>query len=44
MTWMVADMTWRADETMRNTEPDSQGGYSHELQEAIDCLEELKKG
>jgi len=41
---MVPDMKWRADETMRNIEEGSQGGYSHELQEAIDCLKELKKG
>ena len=41
--WMTADMKWRADDTMRNTEEGSQGGYSPELQEGIDLLQELKQ-
>ena len=40
--WMVTDMRWRADETKRNFEEGSQGGYSPQLQKAIDLLEELK--
>ncbi len=40
--WMIKDMTWRADETMRNYEDGSCGGYSPELQNAIDLLKELK--
>jgi hypothetical protein len=40
---MVPDMKWRADETMRNIEEGSQGGYSHELQEAIDFFSKLNK-
>ena len=40
--WMVADMRWRADQTKRNFEEGSEGGYSPELQEAIDLLAELK--
>jgi len=42
--WMIKDMRWRADENMRNIEDGSQGGYSPELIEAINLLEELKKG
>ena len=42
--WMVADMKYRADETKRNFEEGSQGGYSPELQEAIDLLAVLKRG
>ena len=41
--WMVKDMKWRADEVCGNLELTSQGGYSPELQEAINLLEELKK-
>ena len=40
--WLVKDATWRADETKLNFEEGSQGGYSPELQEAIDLLDELK--
>ncbi len=40
--WLVADAKWRADDTKRNFEEGSQGGYSPELTEAIDVLEELK--
>jgi len=40
--WMITDMRWRADETMRNFEEGSRGSYSPELQEAINLLEELK--
>lgn len=43
LTWMVADMKWRADETMGNIEEGSSGGYSPELQKAIDLLEFLQK-
>ncbi len=41
--WMTTDMKWRADDTNQNIEEGSQGGYSPELTEAIDLLEELKK-
>ncbi len=40
--WMVKDMKWRADDLRNNTEKGSQGGYSPELTEAIELLEELK--
>ena len=40
--WMTADMKWRADDTKRNFEEGSQGGYSPELQEGIDLLTELR--
>ncbi|KKL81529.1 hypothetical protein LCGC14_1993840 [marine sediment metagenome] len=40
--WLVTDATWRADETKLNFEEGSQGGYSPELTEAINLLEELK--
>ena len=42
--WMTADMKWRADDTNRNIEDGSQGGYSPLLTEAIELLEELKNG
>ena len=44
MNWMVKTLRWRADENRNNIEPDSHGGYSPELQEAIDLLEELENG
>jgi len=42
--WMVADMTWKADQTKGNLEEGSQSGYSKELTEAITLLTELKGG
>lgn len=42
--WLVADNKWRADDTKLNVEEGSQGGYSPELNEAIELLEELKDG
>ena len=43
LTWMVADMRWRFDETKLNIDEGSAGGYSPELAEAIDVLAELEK-
>lgn len=43
LTWMIEDMKWRADDLRSNTEEGSHGGYSEELTEAIELLEELKK-
>ena len=43
LSWMVSDMRWRFDESKNNLEPGSRGGYSPELTEAIELLEELKK-
>lgn len=42
--WMVTDMCWRHDEVRGNLEQGSQGGYSPELSEAIELLDELKNG
>lgn len=42
MNWMVEDMKWRHNETKRNFEDGSEGGYSPELKEAISLLGELK--
>ncbi len=38
----VKDAKWRFDTDKNNLDEGSQGGYSPELQEAIDLLEELK--
>ncbi len=43
MEWMVKDMKWRADDLRQNIEEGSQGGYSPELTEVINLLEELKR-
>ncbi len=40
---MVKDMCHRADECRLNFEPESKGGYSEELTEAIDLLNDLKQ-
>lgn len=40
--WMIKDMKWKADESKRNFEEASKGGYSSELTEAIKVLKELK--
>ena len=40
--WMTADMKWRHNETKRNFEDGSEGGYSPELTEAISLLEEIR--
>lgn len=40
--WMVTDMQHRFDECRENLEPGSCGGYSPELQAAIDLMKELK--
>jgi len=42
--WMIADMKWRFDESRGSLDEGSSGGYSPELTEAINILEELKKG
>ena len=39
--WMTTDMKWRADQTRLNFEEGSQGGYSPELEDAINLLAEL---
>lgn len=41
--WMIADLVWRADQTKGNFEEGSAGGYTSQLQDAIDLLAELKK-
>lgn len=41
--WMVAGIKYRHDLTHSNLEPGSQGGYSDELNTAIDLLEELRQ-
>ena len=40
--WMIKDMKWRHNETKMNVDEGSEGGYSPELQEAIDLLEEIQ--
>jgi len=42
LNWMVMDMKWRFDDNKNNLEVGSQGGYSPELQEAINLLKELE--
>lgn len=44
MNWMIKDIKYRADETKQNFEEGSQGGYSPELIEAMNVLDELKSG
>jgi hypothetical protein len=39
---MVTDMKWRYNETKMNVDEGSEGGYSPELQAAIDLLDELR--
>lgn len=39
---MIKDRQWREDQTKLNFEPNSQGGYSPDLTEAIAVLAELK--
>jgi len=39
--WMTTDIKWRADETKLNFEEGSKEGYSPQLQDALDLLEEL---
>lgn len=41
LTWMVAETKWRADETKLNFSEQEKGGYSPELSEASDVLDEL---
>ena len=43
MQWMIDDMKWRYDNNKGNLDEGSCGGYSPELTEAINTLEELKK-
>jgi len=43
LSWMVEDNCNRSDECRLNFEPESKGGYSEELTEAIDLLNYLKK-
>ena len=42
LTMFVKNAKYREDDIRQNTDPDSVGGYSDELTEAIDLLEELK--
>lgn len=39
---MICDMKWRHNETKMNVDEGSEGGYSPELQLAIDLLEEIQ--
>jgi hypothetical protein len=41
--WLVGDAKWRFDQTKNNIDEGSQGGYSEELTEAMNLLEELKE-
>ena len=47
MEWMIKDMKWKADQTIRQNQDANAFGtpneYSPELTEAINLLEELKK-
>ena len=43
LTWMITDMKYKSDETKRNFEEGSEGGYSPELQAAIKLLEDIQK-
>lgn len=43
LSWMITDMKYKHDETHRNQEYDSQGGYSPQLTAAIDLLDTIKK-
>ncbi len=40
--WMTVHMKWKEDDINQNIEEGSQGGYSEELTEALEFLEELK--
>ena len=40
--WLITDAKWRYDEVKDAMDDGSTGGYSDELLEAIDVLEELK--
>ena len=40
--WMIADARHRSDDCRNNVENGSKGGYSPELTEAINLLQELK--
>ena len=40
---MILEMQWRADENRNNVEEGSQGGYSEELEQAMDLLAELEQ-
>jgi|GEM_PF-6797377 len=42
LSWMVETLRWSYDCEKNNLEPGSQGGYSLELQEAIDLLNDLE--
>lgn len=44
LSWLVTDAEWRSDDTKGNLDEGSQGGYSPELTEARNVLEELKNG
>lgn len=44
LTWLIADARYRFDECKNNLEDGSSGGYSPELTEAVELLDELKKG
>lgn len=44
LSWMVADTKHRFDDCRNNLENGSEGGYSPELTEAIELLEDLKNG
>ncbi len=44
LSWMVTAMKWREDDLRENIEEGSCGGYSEELTEAIELLEELGNG
>lgn len=43
LTWMIADMQYKSNETKLNTEEGSEGGYSPELKEAMSLLEDIQK-
>lgn len=43
LTWMITDMKYKSDATKLNREEGSEGGYSPELKEAMDLLEDIKK-
>lgn len=43
LTWMITDMKYKSDESKRNFEEGSEGGYSSELQAAIKLLEDIQK-
>jgi len=43
LTWMITDMKHKSNETKRNFEEGSAGGYSPQLQAAIQLLEDIEK-